>query len=422
MKKIALMSLVASSVVLAGGYKIPENSLNAVALGSANIAHNKSADAAYYNPANMVFMADENAMEVDLMYIKLDPTKYQNTAGTVDISAETEQFLAPSLHYVSGKVNGGARFGVSVVVPGGLSKRWNDAPAVYSAEEFTLQTVEVNPTVALPIGDKIGVAVGLRVIHSSGVVKSTSPIASRDMTGDSIDFGYNIALAYKPTSELELGLTYRSKVDLTVEGDAKLSYTDTPTTITTDGPTVGNFTAFTGLPAGTPYTSNSSANVSVPLPATLSLAAAYTFPTKTTVELVYERTYWSAYQDLDFSYGSGVNFVTNYVFGSAVKKDWKDTNTFRLGATQELDSLTLMAGVVYDQTPVPDATLSFELPDSDSIAVSIGGRYAINNKVDVGLAALYSMRENRSATNTSLDGEFTNSNVLLVSAGVGYKF
>jgi long-chain fatty acid transport protein len=282
--------------------------------------------------------------------------------------------------------------------------------------------VEINPTVALPIGDNIGVAVGLRVIHSKGIAKSTSPIASRDMDGESIDFGYNIALAYKPTSELELGATYRSRVDLSVEGDAKLSYTDTPTAITTDGPTVGNFTAITGLLAGTTYASDSSANVSVPLPATLSLAAAYTFPTKTTLELVYERTYWSAYNELDFNYGSGVNFVTNYVFGKPITKDWKDTNTWRLGVTQELESLTLMAGLVYDETPVPDETLSFELPDSDSIAVSLGGRYAINEKMDVGLAALYSMREKRDVINKDLDGEFSNSNVLLISAGVGYKF
>ena len=60
MKKILLMSLVASSILMAGGYKIPEASTNAVALGAANIAHNHSADAAYYNPASMVFMSDEH--------------------------------------------------------------------------------------------------------------------------------------------------------------------------------------------------------------------------------------------------------------------------------------------------------------------------------------------------------------------------
>ena len=301
---------------------------------------------------------------------------------------------------------------MSVVVPGGLSKRWKNSVASFSAEEFTLETVEINPTIALPIGDKIGVAIGFRIIHASGVVKSTSPQASRDMTGDSIDFGFNAALAYKPTSELELGLTYRSQVDLTTEGDAKLSYTDA----------AGDFTAFTGQPAGTTYTSDSGASVTVPLPAALSLAAAYTLPSKTTLEFVYERNFWSAYKTLDFNYGTGANFVTNYVFGTPIAKNWNDTNAFRLGITQELDKMTLMAGIVYDETPVPDETLSFELPDSDSLSVSLGGRYQIDEKMDVGLAVLYSMRDERTVNNDDLTGKFTNSNVVLISAGMGYKF
>ena len=417
MKKIALMSLVASSVLMAGGYKIPETSLNGVALSAANIAHNKSADAAYYNPANMVFMANENHMEADLNYIGLDAPNYKGTVslngtplGTHDIDAQSEDFLIPSLNYVSGDVSG-ARFGLSVVVPGGLSKRWENSVASFSAEEFTLETVEINPTIALPIGDKIGVAIGFRIIHTSGVVKSTSPQASRDMTGDSIDFGFNAALAYKPTSELELGLTYRSQVDLTVEGDAKLSYIDA----------ADDFFIYTGIHNGT-YTSDSGASVSVPLPAALSLAAAYTLPSKTTFEFVYERNFWSAYKTLDFNYGTGANFVTNYVFGTPIAKNWNDTNAFRLGITQELDKMTLMAGMVYDETPVPDETLGFELPDSDSLSVSLGGRYQINEKMDVGLAVLYSMRDERTVSNNDLTGEFTGGNVLIVSAGMGYKF
>jgi long-chain fatty acid transport protein len=422
MKKIALLSFVASSILLAGGYKIPETSTNAVALSAANIAHNKSADAAYYNPANMVFMSDENHAELDVMYIGLNPTNYEGTVsstGPYDIDAEAEKFIVPSIHYVSQNING-ARFGLSVVSPGGLSKRWTDQPAKTSAEEFTLKTVEINPTVALPIGDKAGIAVGLRIVRSEGVVQSdgmadlssvnsalgTATTLSRDMNGDSIDFGYNIALAYKPTSEIELGLTYRSKVDLTVSGNAALDLTTT---------TIGTRPSYDG-----------DATVTVPLPAALSLAAAYTFPTKTTVEFVYERNYWSEYKELDFDYQGAIDPYVNAVFGAKIDKSWNDSNSFRLGVTQELDALTLMAGIVYDQTPVPDETLSFELPDSDSTSVSIGGRYSINDKVDVGLAALYSMRKNRSVSaadnENDLDGEFSNSNVLLVSAGVGYKF
>ncbi|MCW8953909.1 MAG: outer membrane protein transport protein [Sulfurimonas sp.] len=410
MKKITLLSLAATSMLMAGGYKIPELSLNATALSSANVAHSSGADTAYYNPANMAFMKDENLLEADLTYIGLSDTNYKGTVSGVgphDLSAKRENFLVPSLFYVSGDVDG-ARFGLSVVTPFGLTKRWNEEPAKTSAEEFTLETIELNPTVALPINDKLAIAIGLRVVHSKGIVKSygttviTPPgapaVVSRDMDGDSIDFGYNLALAYKPTSELEFGLTYRSKIDLNLEGNAKLSESLGSTTY--DG----------------------GANLSVPLPSALNIAAAYTFASKTTVEFVYERTFWSEYKELDFNYSGTLSAVLTGIFDDAVAKNWKDVSAYRLGITQKMDKATLMCGIVYDETPIPESTLGFDLPDSNSLSVSLGGRYQINEKMNLGLSALYSMREDRTVSSSSLTGEFTDSTALLVSVGLEYKF
>ncbi|MDD2651489.1 MAG: outer membrane protein transport protein [Sulfurimonas sp.] len=402
MKSLVLLSL-AACALFAGGYKIPESSLNSVALSAAGVAHSEGADAAYYNPANMVFMKNEHTLEANLFYIGLSDVEYKSASTT--INAKREDFIVPSLHYVSQDIKG-MRFGLSVVSPAGLSKRWSDAPAVYSAEEFTLKTVELNPSVAFKINEKTGVALGVRAIYSEGVVKSTSPIASRDMDGDSLDFGYNLALSYKPVSELELALTYRSNVDLSVKGDALLSYTGT----------LGG-----SVPLGT-YTSSSSASVSVLVPALFNAAIAYTFATKTTLEFVYERNFWSEYKELDFNYGSSVSPVTNVVFGTPIAKNWKDTDVFRFGVTQRLDALTLMGGVVIDESPVPEKTLGFELPDSDSVSVSLGARYRIDEKLSVGLAALYSIRDERKVTNSSINGEFSNANVLIVASALEYRF
>ncbi|MDO9267391.1 MAG: aromatic hydrocarbon degradation protein, partial [Sulfurimonas sp.] len=67
-------------------------------------------------------------------------------------------------------------------------------------------------------------------------------------------------------------------------------------------------------------------------------------------------------------------------------------------------------------------TIGFELPDSDSVSLSFGTRYQINEKINIGLAALYSMREDRAVSNSALEGEFSNSNVLMVSSALEYKF
>ncbi len=395
--QLTTLSLVAATAMYAGGYKIPETSTNAVALSAANVAHAHGADTAYYNPANMIFMEDENRLEADLIYIGLDPINFKGAGAQAgdNIDANSESFIIPSINYVSPKL-GNARVGLSIVVPAGLSKRWSDSPAIDKAEEFTLEVVEVNPTAAFKVTDELAVAVGLRAVYSSGIVKSSSS-ASRDMTGDSLDVGYNLALAYKPTKALEFGVTYRSNIELHEEGNAKLS--------------IGNAKVYDG-----------GSSVTVPLPAALNLAVAYTFESDTTVEIVYEKTYWSAYKTLDFNYVSPISPILVPSFDNPIAKDWKDSEAYRLGITQELDGMTLMAGMVYDNSPIPEEKVSYELPDSNSLSISLGGRYDVSDTLNVGISALYSMREDRDVKNDDIEGTFSNANVLIISAGLGYKF
>lgn len=401
--RIIVISAVAAAAVMAGGYKVPESSINATALSAAYVANAQGADAAYYNPAAMVYNDDAGMLEVDASYIGLSKINYKGTytssgvtTGPYDINSNSESFLVPTLHYASKKLgDNGVRVGFSIVSPAGLSKRWDTQPAKGSAEEFTLQTLEFNPSIALPLSESVSFGAGLRVISSEGVVKSTSAV-SRDMTGSSIDYGYNIALMAKPVSALSLAATYRSKVDLSIEGSAKLY-------------------------SGAVLAYNGDVSVRVPVPAALNLAAAYTFDTGTTVEAVYERTYWSAYQNLDFNYPTSIGGLAPY-FDDPKPKNWKDTNTYRLGLTQKIDQWTAMAGVAYDETPVPEATLGYELPDSDAIIASVGGRYKINNSWNVGLAGLVDMKKNRQVHNASINGNFSQARAYIVTAGVEYRF
>lgn len=395
--RIIALSLLTSAALMAGGYAIPESSINATALSAAYIANAHGADAAYYNPAAMVYNVDSELLEVDATYIGLSAINYTSTSGTTNIDSKKENFLVPSFHYTSKKLgDNGARVGFSIVVPAGLSKRWSDVPAVYSAEEFTLQTIEFNPSMALPLSSMVSLGVGFRVISSSGVVKaSRTGVYSQDMTGDSVDYGYNLALMYKPTSTLNLAATYRSNVDLSVEGDADLIY----------------------LPAS--FNKNVPVSVSIPVPAVLNFAASYIFDTGTTVEAVYQKTYWSAYKNLNFDY---TNPTAEAVFGTSKPKNWENTNTYRLGVTQKYDKWTAMAGLAYDETPVPEATLGYELPDSDAWIVSLGGRYQIDKSWNIGLAGLVDMKQSRDVQNTSIDGEFSNARAYLVTAGIEYRF
>ncbi len=392
--------------LMAGGYKIPENSINSTALSAAYVANAHGADAAYYNPAAMVFNEEGGSMEGNLTYIHLTSIDYSGTSPSD--SSEREHFLVPSFHYVSPSM-GNARFGLSVITPAGLSKRWRGTGKATS-EEFTLETIEINPTVGYKFNDRFSAAVGARMIYSSGVVKSYagSGAVTRDLEGDSFDFGYNLALQFKPTDNLDLAITYRSEIDLTVKGEADLRYA---------AQTYG----FGGADG---------ASVEVPVPAALNLAAAYTFNDTTTVELVYERTYWSAYKELDFEYDYALTGALGAAFDAPKAKDWSDTNTYRIGVTHKLDNQwTLMAGYAYDKTPAPKNTVGFELPDSDAHIYSIGARYQYSDDLNIGFGLLYDKKETLKLkpsdgnTGTGLDtAKFEDAAAILLTVGVQYTF
>jgi long-chain fatty acid transport protein len=410
-KVVTLLSLSAATL-LASGYRIPEQSLNSVALSAAYIAGANGADASYYNPANMSFMENGAFTEVAMTYINLPKVKYTDAqSSTLNGDSKEEQFLMPNLHYVSPMV-GNWRYGLSITAPAGLSKRWDEAFQKASSEEFTLKVIEVNPTASYLVNDQFSLGFGVRGVYTDGVVKSdyTAAGVSRDLTGDSIDFGYNLALSYKPIKDLTLAATYRSKVDLTVEGDATLVH---PVLTMLGGSYVGG------------------ASVTIPLPASLALAAAYTMD-KTTVEFVYERTYWSSYKNLDFNYDTtlstfGGTSSPYAAFDAPRPKNWKDSNAYRIGLSHQCtDNLKMMLGFAIDKSPAPDNTLGFELPDSDAKLYSIGFEYKVTQNLKMGLAYLYDDKEDRTITSransTAPYGTFSDSAAHLVTASFKYKF
>ncbi|MCW8906260.1 MAG: OmpP1/FadL family transporter [Sedimenticola sp.] len=407
MKKLALVSaiaLAATGQAMAAGYKIPENSINSMALSAAYVANAHGADAAYFNPAAMVFNESGASLEADLNIIHLTSIDYAEAGGSD--SSKKEDFLIPSFHYVSPEA-GNARFGLSVVTPAGLSKRW---PAIGAAtsEEFTLKTVEINPSAAYKVNNQFSVAAGARVIYSKGVVKSGSPaLAFRDMEGDSFDFGYNLALLFKPTDSLSLAATYRSKIDLTVEGNAKI------------GSTANYVPVYNG-----------DVSVMVPVPAALNLAAAYDITPSTTIELVYERTYWSAYDQLDFNYPIDLTTAFGGVFApfdTPSIKNWSDSNSYRIGLSHRLNGKwDLMAGFAYDKTPVDKRYVGFELPDTDAKIFSFGARYQYSDKLSIGGAFLYDKKDKLTLTpadgNSLNTATFENAEAYLFTVGMEYKF
>ncbi len=406
MKKSIVLSVVTSGVLMAGAYKLPEQSLNSMALGAAYVAHTTQADTAYFNPANMAFMGEKQYVDGALTLIHL-PSNTYTLVDPYSGESEIENIVAPTMHYVSAPM-GDFRWGVSMVVPGGLTKRWETPYQKLYAEEFTLKNVEINPVVSYRVNEQFAIGGGLRVVYSEGVVKSDggdiAPL-KREMEGDTLEFGYNLALSYRPTDDITIAATYRSNIDLDEEGEANLYFGD----------------------VGKQY----EAEVSVPLPAALNLAISKTWNNTFTLEFNYERTYWSSYEYLDFNYNEPLaNDIMTEKFDDPITKKWKDTDTFRLGATWVVDRWTWMAGIAIDETPVPDEYIGFELPDSDATVYSAGFRYQQSEALSWGVAVLIDDKDSRTIEpGTVTDNEvlvnggtFDDGGAYLVTVGMAYAF
>jgi long-chain fatty acid transport protein len=410
----------------ASGYRIPEQSLNSTALSSAYIANANGPDAAYYNPANMSWAGESWTVEGGFSYIHLPSIDYvDNRSLNFNGESKKEDFILPTFFVVSPDYNN-FRFGFSLVFPAGLAKRWDEPYPATFAKENSLTVVEANPTFSYKFNDKFSIGFGVRLLYSDATVKSDGTIIaipagglgegipssdeyvsiSRNLEGDTTEFGYNIALTYKPIEKLVFAATYRSDISLDMDGNGILTASDT--------------FPF-GLISGGMYEGFGS--VSVPVPDVLSLAVAYTFQ-KIIFEFEYDRTFWSVYDELDFQYPVDLGHpILTSVFDNPISKDWDDVDAFRFGLTYLWSSqFTIMVGGGIDGNPVPDSTLSFDLPDSDAWFASGGVKYNHNEKLSYGVAYLYSDKEDRSVTNETVDGKFSGASSHLLNFSLIYLF
>jgi long-chain fatty acid transport protein len=404
---LALASIFVAGSAMASGWRIPEQSVDSTAKAGANIASSTSADTAYFNPANMAWMEDTFHLEVDATYLYLSEIEYEDArSSTMDGDSEGEHFFIPTGFMVSPSY-GGARFGFAITAPAGLSKRWKDPYPKTFAEEFSLAVIEANPTVSYSFGNMVSIAGGVRMLYADATVKSSGMVQvgpttfaplGREMEGDTIEWGWNLALAVKPTEKLNISATYRSHVDLDFEDDADLT-----------------FPTLTGVISDT-----FDAEVSVPIPAVFALSVAYDVLDNLNVELTWDRTFWSEYEDLDFNFSP---VIPGNPFEATLVRDWDDTDAYRIGLTWAVnETWTLMGGFAYDENPAPEENIGFELPDSDAWIYSLGAQYKVNEKMDLGIAALYDYKESRTVENDNINGKFSNASALLVTVGMNYRF
>ena len=410
--------LVTAQFCSAAGFAIYEWGARDMALGGATVGRADDPAALSSNPAGITQL---DGVQVTAGIMGIHPVLDVEGNGESETSDEDALYLPPHF-YATWKVNDRYSVGLATFSRFGLGTVFDDDwEGRYNSYEGTMESVSVNPNVAVKVTDKFSAAFGVEAMYLNFNLKKKinfgalgQPDGDTDLEADGFGYGFNMALHYQPCQYAKVGLSYRSPVTMKVNGDANFS--DIPTS-PLPLETLGAFR-------------DTSASGTVVLPDSFAFGVAMYPMEKLSIEVGAIYTLWSKYDELKINFGDDVIPVNGNPFNltdeSTSPKNWNDVWRFNVGVEYAaLDWLDLRLGYVYDNTPVPDETIDYLLPDSDRQIFSTGlGFHKDNWAVDVNYSyLLFADRDiDGRAEDYVYDGEVNDADCHIGGVSFTYKF
>jgi long-chain fatty acid transport protein len=279
--------------------------------------------------------------------------------------------VVPSLYAVR-PVNSRVWLGLGFNAPYGLGTDYGETWAGrYHATETTLRVVNLNPTLAAHVNDRVSIAFGLDIQRSNAVLANMIdfgsfgaaaglPLAPQlhdgrvKFTGSDWAMGWNAGVLWKPLPASRVGVAFRSTIEHHLRGPA--DFTVPPETA--------------ALTAGGQVFADTDAEVALPMPAELSISASQQVTDNWALLADVTWTRWSRFQALSVAFDNPLQPPVQQA------ADWTDVGRVAFGARGKVSSRwEIMAGIAYEDTPVPDATRTARLPEADHTWISGGASY-----------------------------------------------
>jgi long-chain fatty acid transport protein len=413
--------------VLASGFQLIEQ--NASGLGNAfagQAAGVKNASAIYYNPAALTrvsgwnFVASVEPIGVGTTFADSGSTvpyagPFQFPVPLGNEGGDAGKWIPVPNGYLSGQVSERIWLGVGVNVPFGLETSWDAAwMGRFHATKSKVETVNVNPTIALQISDTLSIGGGaswqhLKADFNSGVAYGGLAYAGTAqavaglppalqaaalgavvaqlgpqgrslegeglISGDSDAWGWNAGALLKLGTQAHLGVSYRSKIQHDITGDVTFQ----------GAPSFSLPGALAPIGAGlNARFADGPVKTTIKLPDTWSVALAWEGE-KAEVLADWTWTGWSSIPSLDIVRDDESAL-------SSVPLQFQDTWRAGLGFNYRFsESWMLRLGTAYDRAPVKDEYRTPRLPDNNRVWASAGFQWSITKKaiVDVGYTHIF---------------------------------
>ncbi|POB81662.1 outer membrane protein transport protein [Vibrio vulnificus] len=422
---VAFGLLSSANLANAAGFQLAEYSatgLGRAYAGEAAMADNASAQ--WRNPAMLTYL-EGTQVSVGAIYVNpnIDVEGEVRHPMLGNTAASSEDFahdaIIPNL-YISHRYNDQLAIGFALGTNYGMeTDLGKDFAASHFGNEASVISKEANLNLAYQLNEQLSVGGGVRYIIAEGSFGATAPKTNilgaqqgttlKYMEGDDTAWGWQIGSAWQINENHRVGFTYKSEVELKLEGHAE----------------------GVGFGLGTPIIPKSRDNgyMYLTLPATAELASFHQLTEKLAMHASFNWTDWSSFEKLEAHMETaGTQMVK--------EEHWEDNYRFAVGATYQLQpKLALRTGIAYDTSAVSDKNRTITIPETDRTWLSVGATYdwTQNFTLDAGFTYIIAkdapIKESRGYTTDQtaedIAGQFvgeTTGNVWLIGVQANYRF
>ena len=404
LKNISALILLGSlpQTVSAAGFAIKEQSITSLGrafAGSAAVA--EDASTIFFNPAGLTYL-ERGELDMGLNYIK-PQSEFRNEGSSVPDFGGAGGFSGQPLtggdggdagheafvpnFYLSHPVNDKISLGLGVSAPFGLVTEYRDDwVGRYFAVKSEMLTVNFNPTIAIKATDKLSLGFGVSAQYIDVKLTQMADLGARagapqaadgkvKLGADDWGYGYNLGIIYQATDSTRVGLSFRSKISHTLEGDGTLKDSNGNTLV------------------------DDNVEADVDLPETLSLAIHHQINSKWAVSADATLTRWNRFEELNIKSDGGQ-------LSSLKPEDWENSMRYGLGLSyQHNDKWQFRTGIAYDETPIPSSQRrTARIPGTDRKWVAFGASYHYSDNIVIDAAYAHLFMDDPSINETDDSG------------------
>ncbi|MBF0478574.1 MAG: outer membrane protein transport protein [Candidatus Omnitrophica bacterium] len=378
-----------------GGYNAQVVDPKAESMGFAFAGEADTPSAVYYNPAGLTQLNEGRHIQLGATALQLRQHYHSSAAGQEDSAGKVKEFTIPHFFFADKMKNDRVAFGFGVVSTWGLGTEWADNSfAKYKA----IKTDMVDSTAIAAIGVKVTERFSLGAGFDFEMSRINKTVKFDNLAGgngnieakgkDNDGMGYHISGLFKINDQNQIGLVYRSPIQLDMHGKLYLD-------------NLGGYAGMALFGGKTNYETEISSKMKLPQSVTLG----YSFrPTeKWRINADVEWMNWSSVRQSAINYVDPNDYSNGLLsnIGASTSLHFKDTISGGIGTEYWVtDRWAMRMGYAYFPSPVNKTNYPLWLADSNSSCVTVGTGIKLTNNLSFDLAYVTRIFQPRKITDT----------------------